>query len=74
MGSGISFQDQENLNIQIVTAVVNGIIHSRVKNDFPCCNGKKKNFLFFFFKSVSQVYNMDNQYVYTIYNQVKKFC
>ena len=42
MGSGISFQDQENLNIQIVTAVVNGIIHSRVKNDFPCCNGKKK--------------------------------
>lgn len=35
---------------------------------------EKKNFLFFFFKSVSQVYNMDNQYVYTIYNQVKKFC
>ena len=49
--------------MQIVTAVVNGIIHSRVKMIFPAVMEKKKrknNFLLFFFKSVSQVYNMGN--------------
>ena len=32
---------------------------------FPAVMEKKKKNFLFFFKSVSQVYNMDNQYVYT---------